>query len=62
MKGGVTGLIDQLAQQFTAPAPAFAQVRETVKAAANQGFERENASALIKALEQQAGTTVERRA
>jgi 3-hydroxyisobutyrate dehydrogenase-like beta-hydroxyacid dehydrogenase len=50
-------LIDQLAQQFNAPVPAFAQVRETVKAAANQGFERENASALIKALEQQAGIT-----
>jgi 3-hydroxyisobutyrate dehydrogenase-like beta-hydroxyacid dehydrogenase len=53
-------LIDQLAQQFNAPVPAFAQVRETVKAAANQGFGRENASALIKALEQQSGKTVER--
>jgi 3-hydroxyisobutyrate dehydrogenase-like beta-hydroxyacid dehydrogenase len=48
-----------LAQQFNAPVPAFAQVRETVKAAANEGFEQENASALIKALEQQAGVTVE---
>jgi 3-hydroxyisobutyrate dehydrogenase-like beta-hydroxyacid dehydrogenase len=55
-------LIDQLAQQFNAPVPAFAQVRETVKAAVNQGFERENASALIKALEQQAGMAAERRA
>jgi 3-hydroxyisobutyrate dehydrogenase-like beta-hydroxyacid dehydrogenase len=56
-----TNLIDQLAQQFNAPVPAFAQVRETVKAAANEGFEWENASALIKALEQQAGITIERR-
>src|SRR5262249_55166981 len=46
-------LIDQLAQQFSAPIPAFAQVRETIKAAANQGFGHENASALVKALEQQ---------
>jgi 3-hydroxyisobutyrate dehydrogenase-like beta-hydroxyacid dehydrogenase len=53
-------LIDQLAQQFNVPVPAFAQVRETVKAAANEGFEQENASALVKALEQQAGVTVER--
>jgi len=38
--------------------PAAAIVRENLKAAVNQGLGDENASALIKTLETQAGVTV----
>lgn len=38
--------------------PAIAIVRENIKAAVNQGWGEENASALIKALEMEAGVTV----
>ena len=41
-----------------APTPALAAVRETVKAAVNQGWGKENASALVKELENQAQTAV----
>lgn len=51
-------LIARLAQDFNAPTPAAAQVRETIKAAVNQGWGEENASALIKALELEAGVIV----
>lgn len=52
-------LIARLAQDLNSPMPAAALVRETIKAAVNQGWGEENASALIKALELDAGVTVE---
>ncbi len=52
-------LIARLAQDLNAPTPAAAIVRETIKAAVNQGWGEENASALIKMLEIEAGVTVE---
>ena len=47
------------AQDLNSPTPVAALVRETIKAAVNQGWGEENASALIKALELEAGVTVE---
>jgi len=52
-------LIARLAEELQSPIPETAAVRETLKAAVNQGWGDENASALIKALELQAGTKVE---
>lgn len=52
-------LINRFAQDLNAPTPATMAARETIKAAVNQGWGEENASALIKALEMQAGTTVQ---
>ena len=52
-------LIARFAQDLNSPMPAAALVRETIKAAVNQGWGEENASALIKALELDAGVTVE---
>ena len=52
-------LIARLAQDLNSPTPAAAIVRETIKAAVNQGWGEENASAFIKALELEAGVTVE---
>ncbi|GAB4379889.1 MAG: NAD(P)-dependent oxidoreductase [Elainellaceae cyanobacterium] len=51
-------LIAQLAQELNSPIPAAAAVRENLKTAVNQGWGEENASALIKALEMQAGTVI----
>lgn len=51
-------LIAQFAQDLNSPTPAAAMVRENLKVAVNQGWGDENASALIKALEQQANVTV----
>jgi 3-hydroxyisobutyrate dehydrogenase-like beta-hydroxyacid dehydrogenase len=51
-------LIAQFAQDLNAPIPAAAAVRENLKAAVNQGWGEENASALIKALEAQAAVTI----
>lgn len=51
-------LINRFAQDLNAPTPSAAIVRETLKSAVNQGYGDENASALIKALEAQAQTTV----
>lgn len=51
-------LIARLAEELGSPIPETAVVRETIKAAVNQGWGDENASALIKALEVQAGTEV----
>jgi len=51
-------LIARLAQDLNSPIPAIAAIRETIKSAVNQGWGEENASALIKALEMQAGVTV----
>jgi 3-hydroxyisobutyrate dehydrogenase-like beta-hydroxyacid dehydrogenase len=52
-------LIARLAEQLQSPTPEAAAVRETLKAAVNQGWGDENASALIKALEMQANAVVE---
>lgn len=52
-------LIARFAQDLNSPTPAAALVRETIKTAVNQGWGEENASALIKALELEAGVTVE---
>jgi 3-hydroxyisobutyrate dehydrogenase-like beta-hydroxyacid dehydrogenase len=46
-------LIDRFAQDLNSPIPAVAAIRETIKSAVNQGWGEENASAMIKALEQQ---------
>jgi len=51
-------LISRFAEDLNVPIPAVAAVRETIKAAVNQGWGEENASALIKALEQGAGVEV----
>lgn len=51
-------LILKLAEELCSPAPALAAIRETVKAAVNQGWGKENASALIKELESQAQVAV----
>jgi len=51
-------LIARLAEELQSPIPETAVVRETLKAAVNQGWGDENASALIKALEVQAGAEV----
>jgi 3-hydroxyisobutyrate dehydrogenase-like beta-hydroxyacid dehydrogenase len=51
-------LILELAEQLYSPAPALAAAREMVKAALNQGWGNENASAVIKELEQQAQVVV----
>lgn len=52
-------LIARFAQDLNVPTPASAAIRETIKAAVNQGHGEENASALIKALETMAGATIE---
>lgn len=46
-------LIDRFAQDLNSPIPAVAVIRETIKSAVNQGWGEENASAMIKALEQE---------
>ena len=51
-------LIDRLAQDLNSPIPGFAAIRETIKSALNQGWGEENASAMIKALEQQGNVQV----
>ena len=51
-------LIARFGEQLNVPIPASAAIRETVKAAVNHGWGEENASALIKALEVQAGVEV----
>ena len=51
-------LILKLAEELCAPTPALAAIRETIKAAINQGWGKENASALIKELESQAQVAV----
>jgi 3-hydroxyisobutyrate dehydrogenase-like beta-hydroxyacid dehydrogenase len=52
-------LIAAFAEQLRSPIPETAIVREMLKAAVNQGWGEENASALIKGLELQADTKVE---
>jgi 3-hydroxyisobutyrate dehydrogenase-like beta-hydroxyacid dehydrogenase len=51
-------LILKLAEELCSPVPALAAIRETIKAAVNHGWGKENASALIKELENQAQVAV----
>ena len=51
-------LIARFAQDLNVPVPASAATREVIKAAINQGWGGENASAFIKQLEEQAGVVV----
>jgi 3-hydroxyisobutyrate dehydrogenase-like beta-hydroxyacid dehydrogenase len=51
-------LIARFAQDLNSPIPASAATRETIKAAVNQGWGEENASAMIKALELQGAAKV----
>lgn len=51
-------LIARLVQDLNSLTPAATVVRETIKTAVNQGWGEENASALIKALELEAGVTI----
>lgn len=53
-------LIARLAQDLNVPVPAAAAIRENVKAAVNRGWGEQNASALIRNLEEQAGVVVGR--
>jgi 3-hydroxyisobutyrate dehydrogenase-like beta-hydroxyacid dehydrogenase len=50
--------VARLAEQLVVPTPGSAVVRECVKAAVCQGLGGENASALVKILEQQANLTI----
>lgn len=47
-------LIVKLAEELCSPMPAMAAIRETIKAAVNQGWGKEDASALVKEIENQA--------
>jgi 3-hydroxyisobutyrate dehydrogenase-like beta-hydroxyacid dehydrogenase len=51
-------LIAKFAEDLKAPIPALVAVRENIKAAVNQGWGEENASAFIKHLEHSAGVEV----
>jgi 3-hydroxyisobutyrate dehydrogenase-like beta-hydroxyacid dehydrogenase len=51
-------LIAKFAEDLKAPIPALVAVRENIKAAVNQGWGEENASAFIKHLEHAAGVEV----
>ncbi|MCO6449505.1 MAG: NAD(P)-dependent oxidoreductase [Caldilineales bacterium] len=53
-------LIARFAQDLNVPIPASAATREVIKAAVNQGWGEENASAFIKHLENQAGVIVKK--
>ena len=53
-------LIARFAQDLNVPVPASAATREVIKAAVNNGWGEENASAFIKQLEEQAGVVVKK--
>jgi 3-hydroxyisobutyrate dehydrogenase-like beta-hydroxyacid dehydrogenase len=55
------GLIEKFAGSLQSPIPALRVVQKTLESAAALGFEKENASAVIKALEKGAGIEVKRR-
>lgn len=52
-------LIARLAEELGSPTPGAAAIREVIKGAVNQGWGEENASALIKQLEEWGKTVVE---
>lgn len=53
-------LIARFAQDLNVPIPASAAIRENIKAAVNRGWGEQNASALIRNLEEQAGWIVKK--
>jgi 3-hydroxyisobutyrate dehydrogenase-like beta-hydroxyacid dehydrogenase len=53
-------LISRFAQDLNVPTPAAAVIRENIKAAVNKGWGDQNASALIRNLEEQAGVVVKK--
>jgi 3-hydroxyisobutyrate dehydrogenase-like beta-hydroxyacid dehydrogenase len=55
------GLIEKFAESFPSPIPALRVVRKNLESAVALGFGKENASALIKALEKEAGVEVKAR-
>jgi 3-hydroxyisobutyrate dehydrogenase-like beta-hydroxyacid dehydrogenase len=56
-----TGLIEKFAERVESPIPALRVVGKNLKSAVTLGFRQENASALIKALEKEAGVEVKGR-
>jgi len=52
------GLIEKLGESLESPIPALRVVKENLESAVALGFGKENASALIKALEKEAGVEV----
>ena len=52
------GLIEKFAGSLQSPIPGLRVVEKTLKSAVALGFEKENASAVIKALEKEAGVEV----
>jgi 3-hydroxyisobutyrate dehydrogenase-like beta-hydroxyacid dehydrogenase len=55
------GLIQKLGESLQSPIPALPVVEKNLKSAVRLGFGKENASALIKALEKEAGIEVKAR-
>jgi 3-hydroxyisobutyrate dehydrogenase-like beta-hydroxyacid dehydrogenase len=53
-------LIARFAQDLNVPTPAAAAIRENIKAAVNKGWGEQNASAMIRNLEDQAGVIVQK--
>src|SRR4029078_2248458 len=53
-----TGLIEKFAETLQSPTPALRVAEKNLKSAVALGFGEENASALIKALEKEAGVEV----
>lgn len=51
-------LIAKFAEDLNVPTPAAAAIRENIKAAVNKGWGEQNASALIRNLEEQAGVEI----
>jgi 3-hydroxyisobutyrate dehydrogenase-like beta-hydroxyacid dehydrogenase len=55
------GLIEKFAESLESPVPALRVVEKNLESAVALGFGKENASALIKALEKEAGVEVKAR-
>jgi len=55
------GLIEKFAESLSSPIPALRVVEKNLASAVGLGFGKENASALIKALEKEAGIEVKAR-
>lgn len=53
-----TNLISEFAQDLNVPLPATQAIRETIKTAVNRGYGEQNASALIRVLEENAGVEI----
>lgn len=53
-------LIARFAQDLNVPLPASAAIREVIKSAVNKGWGKENASAFIKQLEEQANVVIQK--